>query len=431
MIHLRIIFLAVIYFLAENTAIMAQTSNSDSLIQLAINTTSQHSTAINQLIFNVHSVEKARFSKFVGIGKKRLQNIEGIKEGQWYGNETISKIYLGSLSQMIHEINYFKSYRKQTGSPNLFFWPDFYQDFIGTQCISPLNFEGFYYYQYTFSSDTLVENQVCKQYIIQPKFKTDRLFHGKLTLSLDGWIVRWEGEVLSDDILYIIDMKNAYFNRKWIPKELNLKVQGGVLGIDGEFILNQKVIGPVENWSMPALVFSRPINQKERLNISEIAFDEVFASQLLKNLHQGLKRKWKFRPTADLIDIDSVIYNFHDINPENTVLTEDIRESTIETSVASFDALRKTPFNPSQLILSKSFYFGQKRKDYYPFEIYYKSPVFDSNFNTVEGFVANSAVVLRRRWAPYKYLETEALGRRSFGLNRNTGYLKLRYKTDS
>ena len=40
-------------------------------------------------------------------------------------------------------------------------------------------------------------------------------------------------------------------------------------------------------------------------------------------------------------------------------------------------------------------------------------------------------MVLRRRWAPYKYLELEALGRRSFGLNRNTGYLKLRYKTDS
>ena len=427
----RFIFLASIFFLAGKIAVLGQISKSDSLIKIAILSTSQHSASINKLIFNVHSVEKARFSKFVGIGKKRLQNIEGIKEGQWYGNETISKVYLGSLSQMIHEIHYFKPFRKQSGSPNLFFWPDFYQDFIGTQCVSPLNYEGFYYYQYTFLSDTLIDNQICKQYKIQPKFKTDRLFDGKLTLSQEGWIARWEGEVLSDDILYLIDMKNSYFNKKWIPNEFTIKVQGGVLGIDGEFILNQKVISPVENWSMPPMVFSRPIRQKERLNISEIAFDEVFASQLLKNLHQGLKRKWKFRPTSDLIDIDSVIYNYQDIIPLNSFLTEDIRESTIETSMASFDALKRSPFNPSQLIFSKSFYFGQKRKDYYPFEIYYKSPVFDSNFNTVEGFVANSAVVFRRRWAPYKYLEAEALGRRSFGLNRNTGYLKLRYKTDS
>ena len=431
MIQIRVKFLVLLFFLTGSLNLYAQDSKSDSLIKLAINTAGQHSSDVNKLIFNVHSIEKARFSKFIGIGKKRLQNIEGIKEGQWYGNETISKVYVGNLSQMIHEINYFKPYRKKSGAPSLFFWPDFYQDFLGTQCISPLNYDGFYYYNYSFLSDTLVDNQNCKQFLIQPKFKTDRLFQGKLTLSQDGWIVRWEGEVLSDDILYTMDLKNAFFKDKWIPKQSNIIVKGGVLGIDGEFILNQNIIGPVENWSMPPQIFSRPTNKKERLNISERTFDEVFVSQLIKNLHLGLIRKWKLRPTSDKISIDSVVYNYLDIVPEKSELVNEIRESTVETSVASFDALRKSPFNLSQFIFSKSFYFGQRKNDFYPFEIYYKSPVFDSNFNTAEGFVVNSAVVLRRRWAPYKYLELEALGRRSFGLNRNTGYLKLRYKTDS
>ena len=431
MIKLSIKFLVIICFLAGHVTLYAQLVKSDSLIKLAINTAGQHSSDVNKLIFTVHSIEKARFSKFIGLGKKRLQNIEGIKEGQWYGNETISKVYLGNLSQMIHEINYFKAYRKKSGTPTLFFWPDFYQDFIGTQCISPLNYDGFYYYNYAFLSDTLVDNQVCKQYLIQPKFKTDRLFQGKLTLSQDGWIVRWEGEVLSDDILYVMDLKNAYLNGKWIPKQSNIIVKGGLLGIDGEFILNQNIIGPVENWNMPTQTFSLPTTKKERLNISEITFDEVFVSQLIRNLHLGLIRKWKLRPTADMISIDSVVNNYLNIIPEKSVLVDEIRESTVETSIASFDALRKSPFNLSQLIFSKSFYFGERKKDFYPFEIYYKSPVFDSNFNTAEGFVVNSAVVLRRRWAPYKYLEFEALARRSFGLNRNTGYLKLRYKTES
>jgi hypothetical protein len=430
-IKLSIKFLVIIAFLTGHVTLHAQSLKSDSLIKLAINTAGQHSSDVNKLIFTVHSIEKARFSKFIGLGKKRLQNIEGIKEGQWYGNETISKVYLGNLSQMIHEINYFKPYRKKSGSPSLFFWPDFYQDFLGTQCISPLNYDGFYYYNYSFLSDTLVDNQVCKQFLIQPKFKTDRLFQGKLTLSLDGWIVRWEGEVLSDDILYVMDLKNSYFKDKWIPKQSNIIVKGGLLGIDGEFILNQNIIGPIENWNMPTQSFSLPTSKKERLNISEITFDEVFVSQLIRNLHLGLLRKWKLRPTADKIGIDSVVNNYLDVMPEKSDLVDDLRESTVETSIASFDALRKTPFNLSQLIFSKSFYFGERKKDFYPFEIYYKSPVFDSNFNTAEGFVVNSALVLRRRWAPYKFLELETLGRRSFGLNRNTGYLKLRYKTDS
>ena len=354
---MRVKCLVFLFFLTGSLNVYAQESKSDSLIKLAINTASQHSSDVNKLIFNVHSIEKARFSKFIGIGKKRLQNIEGIKEGQWYGNETISKVYVGNLSQMIHEINYFKPYRKKSGTPSLFFWPDFYQDFLGTQCISPLNYDGFYYYNYSFLSDTLVDNQLCKQFLIKPKFKTDRLFQGKLTLSQDGWIVRWEGEVLSDDILYWIDLKNAYFNGKWIPKQSYILVKGGLLGIEGEFILNQNIIGPVENWTIPPLVFSTPTNKKERLNISEITFDEVFVSQLIKNLHLGLIRKWKLRPTADKISIDSVVYNYLDIMPEKLELTDDIRESTVETSLASFDALRKSPFNLSQLIFSKSFFF--------------------------------------------------------------------------
>ncbi len=431
MIQMRVKFLVFLFFLTRSLILCAQESKSDSLIKLAINTAAYHSSDINKLIINVHSIEKARFSKFIGIGKKRLQNVEGIKEGQWYGNETISKVYVGNLSQMIHEINYFKPYRKKSGTPSLFFWPDLYQDFLGTQCISPLNYDGFYYYNYSFLSDTLVDNQIVKQFVIQPKFKTDRLFKGKLTLSQDGWIVRWEGEVLSDDILYLIDLKNTYFNGKWIPKQSNILVKGGLLGIEGEFLLNQNIIGPVENWTMPPQIFSTPTNKKEILNISEITFDEVFVSQLIKNLHLGLVRKWKLRPTADKISIDSVAYNYLDLIPERSELIDEIRESTVETTIASYDALIKTPFNPSHLIVSKSFFFGQIRKDYYPFEIYYKSPVFDSNFNTVEGFVGNAALVFRRRWAPYKYIEFEALGRRSFGLNRNTGYLKLRYKTQN
>jgi hypothetical protein len=71
-------FLVFIFFLTGALKLYAQESKSDSLVKLAINTAGQHSSDVNKLIFTVHSIEKARFSKFIGIGKKRLQNIEGI-----------------------------------------------------------------------------------------------------------------------------------------------------------------------------------------------------------------------------------------------------------------------------------------------------------------------------------------------------------------
>lgn len=82
----------------------------------------------------------------------------------------------------------------------------------------------------------------------------------------------------------------------------------------------------------------------------------------------------------------------------------------------------------TQLLLSKSFYFGKLKKDFYPYELYYKSPVFDSNFNVAEGFVASSGLVFRKRWARYHMLEAEVVGRRAYGINRNSGFVRLRYR---
>lgn len=412
--------------------VFSQGTRVDSIVQHAILVAPSHSAAIKQVQFTVQNLEKTRFSKFVGIGKSRLQKKEGIKEGQWYGNETISNVSLGSLSQMLHEITFQKAYRKEQSKPTLFFWPDFYQDYVGTQCVSPLNFQAPDFYQFTQLSDTLIQGQKCVNIQVEPKFQADRLFSGMMTLSLDGWLVRWNGHVLSDDIRYEMDLQHRFFNQTWLPFLAHISVEGGVLGIKGEYVLQEKVISEYAIWKHDPDFFKQPKKANELLNISERAFDEVFASQLIDNLHQGLLRKWKQRPQSDDLAIDSVRYNLsnsqeHSIDP----FIGEIAESTIETAVASYDLLPKSPFNPSQLILSKSFYFGQRRNNYYPFEIYYKSPVFDANFNTVEGFVANSALVFRKRWARYHFLEAEFLGRRSFGLNRNTGFMRLRYKTEN
>ncbi|MFM1934130.1 MAG: hypothetical protein RL360_1010 [Bacteroidota bacterium] len=426
--HWRIFFLicSLFHFLPNEIQAQSPSSILDKAIQLA----EEHGQAIGSFKIRVKVQEKARFTKVIGIGKKRLAFKEGIQEGQWYGNQTVSEVQVGHLNQLIHGIESVQTFHKKYSKPTLFLWPDLYQDYVGTSCVSPLNYHAKSYYQYNFKGDTLVDGKWCVQFQVEPKIRRDRLFKGMLTLDGEGWIVRFEGAVFADAIDYQLDLLNQTFQGKWIPKSGHIHMMAGLLGSQGEYVWDQKTLGKPEEWKMDPRLFVEPTNVKETLNISAVAFDETFANQFLTNLHGSLLRKWKQRPTSNLVMIDSVYYKGKQeaVVMDSSFFTEVPGMKQKEVFIDSF---RVTPFNPSQLILSKSFFFGEFKRDYYPFEIYYKSPVFDSNFNTVEGFVANTALVFRKRWARYHMLEAEVLGRRAFGINRNSGFVKLRYRGES
>lgn len=418
-----------ICLLCTSQFVWAQMNDFQAVVDLAITKAPTHAAQIRHLQFDVEITEKGRFDRFPYIGKQRLQKLEGIKIGQWYGKQTNSHVYLGAMNQMIHHVKAVQGNQIKYPRPTLFFWSDFYQDFVGTQCVSPLNFHAKIYYQYTFKQTFQLQGQAVYQFTVTPKMKTDRLFSGILTLSQEGMFVGFDGTVESDAIDYRIHIQNQYKYESWLPRMANFNVKGGVLGITGEYEIEENVKGEIQFWQPRVNEFENSNNINEVLNISERAFDETFVSQLLANLHQGLIRKWKQRPQSALQAVDSVI--IEPVQQKQALHSAFFPTPLDSSSIAYFDTLRKSPFRLDQLIFSKSFYFGKKQADFYPFEIYYKSPVFDSNFNTVEGFVSNAALVFRKRWARYRWLETEVLGRRSFGLNRNTGYIKLRYKTEN
>ncbi|MFD3407683.1 DUF5686 family protein [Aquirufa sp. HETE-83D] len=408
----------------------AQSLTPASILDKALSSSEEHGKSIGSFKMRVKVQEKARFNQVIGIARKRLVAKEGIQMGQWYGNQTISEVQVGHLNQLIHGIESVQTFHKKYSKPTLFLWPDFYQDYVGTSCVSPLSYQAKSYYHFNFKGDTLVEGKACFQFQVEPKIRRDRLFKGTLTLDEAGWLVRFDGTVFADAIDYSFDLQNQNFQGKWIPKKGEIRLLAGLLGSDGEYIWEQEAISQPEEWRFNPQIFDEPKNPKETLNISPVAFDETFANQFLTNLHGSLLRKWKQRPTSNLVMIDSVYYkgseNKAGLDP--TFFTDIPGMKNTEVLIDSF---KVSPFHPKQLILSKSFYFGEFKRDYYPFEIYYKSPVFDSNFNTVEGFVVNSAVVFRKRWARYQLLEAEVLGRRAFGINRNSGLLRLRYRSDS
>ena len=425
------IFLLIGYFFHFiPNEIQAQSPSSNTILDFALQRADLHGQAIGSFKMRIKVQEKARFNQVISAARKRLAAKEGIQMGQWYGNQTVSEVQVGHLNQLIHGIESVQSFHKKYVKPTLFIWPDFYQDYVGTSCVSPLNYHAKSYYHFTFKGDTSVQGKKCIQFTVKPKIRRDRLFSGVITLDESGWLVRFEGSVFSDAIEYELDLLNQPFQEKWIPNKGRIRLKAGLLGNHGEYIWEQESISLPEKWNFDPSIFREPQKPKETLAISMLAFDETFANQFLTNLHGSLLRKWKQRPTSNLVMIDSVYYK-----EKNSLSHLDssffTNNSAIKTREVLIDSFQITPFKLSQLLLSKSFYFGKLKSDFYPYELYYKSPVFDSNFNVAEGFVASSGLVFRKRWARYHMLEAELVGRRAYGINRNSGFVRLRYRGDT
>jgi hypothetical protein len=413
--------------ISQTFTLWSQKAIADSVFKIICKNAPYKSSQLKNYSFKAEILEKGRFNQIVTIGQKRLANSEGIVVDKWYGQKSTNSVNIKSLNQTEQVVEKLELFNKKNGKPTPFFWPDFYQDLVGPSCVSPFNYYSEYYYETLYEKDTLIENQPCFVFNFVPKFNTDRLFQGNFIISESGFLVFFNATVSSDAIDYDMQLNYQYVLNKWLPKSSKFQVKGGVLGNNGQYEINEKVISEIKE-SKSLKIVDEPQHFTEKLNIAERVFDEIFVSQLLGTLHDSMIQKWKQRLETGIVTMDSVSFssNYIQVLSDGEPYFENNSNQILE-----FDDLKKSKLKYHHFIFSKSFYFGQRQKDFYPFEIYYKSPVFDSNFNTVEGFVAASGLVFRKRWERYRFLEFEAMGRRSFGLNRNSGYLKIRYKTDN
>ena len=96
-----------------------QAQSPSTILDKAIQLAEEHGQVIGSFKMRVKVQEKARFTKVIGIGKKRLASKEGIQEGQWYGNQTVSEVQVGHLNQMIHGIESVKTFHKKYSKPTL------------------------------------------------------------------------------------------------------------------------------------------------------------------------------------------------------------------------------------------------------------------------------------------------------------------------
>lgn len=101
---LRHIAFFIVFCLGMNEISFAQLAKSDSIIQRALLKTSENASLLKNFKLHVLVSEKTRFTDILGLGEKRLEKIEGVREDQWYGHTTESDVYALKLNQSIHEI---------------------------------------------------------------------------------------------------------------------------------------------------------------------------------------------------------------------------------------------------------------------------------------------------------------------------------------
>jgi hypothetical protein len=388
----------------------------------------------NSYSVSIDASEYYKFDKVPHLIQKRMSRIEGVNEDLYYATHTTSKVFFKGPNQYLYKIQDSRVLNRPVNDPVLLINPDFFQEQVGG-CPSPFYKRNRKHYVYQkLSSD----NQLLR-FSIKPKHERERLFSGEMEIdTLLQIITKFHFTTVVDGVNYSFEVENEK-NSNAAPKKIKVQLGGKGYGFRGKYFYECDFA----NYNFG--VETRIGNLKSippSLNIQDINFEITQLRQVARVLHKSLRKDWlddESNSRSDVIigfdfpKIDSLTNEIKFDSTDNQLTTKIFPFSKADSSaqLTKPDTFRIINFSPEQMIFSKSFFLGKKRGEVYPWEIYYRSPVFDTNYNTAEGLVSNIGFYIRRRWGLYKWIEFDATGRRSFGLGTNSGILRLRFKDEN
>jgi Family of unknown function (DUF5686) len=383
---------------------------------------------------SIDASEYYKFDKVPHLIQKRMSRIEGVNEDLYYATQTTSKVFFKGPNQYLYKIQDSRVLNRPVNDPVLLINPDFFQEQVGG-CPSPFYKRNRKHYIYQkLSSD----NQLLR-FTIKPKHERERLFSGEIEIDTSLQIItKFHFTTVVDGVNYSFEVENEK-NQNAAPKKIKVQLGGKGYGFRGKYFYECNFA----NYNFG--VETRIGNLKSippSLNIQDINFEITQLRQVARVLHKSLRKDWLDDESNSRSDV-IIGFDFPKIDSLTKEIKFDSVDSQMVTRIFPFtkadstvqltkpDTFRIINFSPEQMIFSKSFFLGKKRGEVYPWEIYYRSPVFDTNYNTAEGLVSNLGFYVRRRWGLYKWIEFDATGRRSFGLGTNSGILRLRFKDEN
>ncbi len=459
MFHKKLI--ALFIFLAVNSlnnsyAFQKNSNNTntlaDSIIQKAIHLAPFHDKAFVNYQAEVFIQNAAKWTRIPALWKPIMMN-EGIEENLMYQSESFAQFSVSddNTYHFVHKAirnNYHTEAR-----PDKYVNPNFYKDVLGTQAVSPLSPKAFQYYVFEYLDAVFVNEVKIHRIKVTPKNNNDeKVFMGIISLT-DGdfFLQSLDLQVKNYNITYQIQINYVPFNTQWVPEKYQIKASGSLMGFEGEYLYSAKVWNyqNIVGHSIPSLERPQEKEFKEIVNIQERNFEVQQFKQVMSALSTNLKNQWSDANIAsglrryDKVEIstnadqqnDSTWYQlkqktgFEAFTPDLPI--NSYNKNSLPLQPDEFATYRQAnpKFGVGSILFSRSYFWGNTKNGYYPYEIYYKSPVLDFNFNTVEGFVYNAGALFRYRRNRYDWWEIDPTWRYSVTQNRSLAMVKIRWKT--
>lgn len=426
--------------------------DANSIIQKAIELAPLHDKAFVNYQAEVFIQNSAKWTQIPGLWKPILMN-EGVEENLLYQSESFAQFSV-SADNTYHFIN--KAIRNNyhtEARPDKYINPNFYKATLGTNAISPLSPKAFQYYDFEYLGTEIINQVKIHQIKVLPKNNNDeKVFSGIISLTdVDFFLQSVELKVKNYNITYQIEVRYVPFNTQWVPEHYQITATGALMGFEGEYTYKAKVWNyqSIIHKIIPELIRPNEDEFKEIVNIQERNFEVQQFKQVMSALSTNLKNQWsdaniasglrrydkiEIAPEAD-IQNDNVWYQLK-LNSDFKTFTPDLpissyNKNSLPLQPDEFSTYRQAnqKFGIGSVLFSRSYFWGNTKRGYYPYEIYYKSPVLDFNFNTVEGFVYNTGALFRYRRNRYDWWEIDPTWRYSVTQNRSMGMVKIRWKT--
>lgn len=423
-----------------------------SIIEKAVQAAPNHDKAYANYRATTFIQNSGRWTRIPSIWKSLLVN-EGMEEGLWYQSESYAKFVVNNNNSYHFTYEALRNNYRAEERPDKLVNPNFYKAVLGTAAISPLCPEAFDYYRFELLSTTELNGEKVHQIKVIPKHKNDeKVFSGIICLVENGFFIQSLDLTLRNyGINYHFKIDYQKQLNQWLPTTINISTTGKLMGFEGEYHYSAKVWDYQTISAEESAKIDRPADNTfhEIVNVQERNFEVQQFKQVMSALGTNLRNQWSDANIAsglkryDKIEIlpeaDKRVPNFwSEINHHDdfTVFTPDLpivakNKNTLPPQPDEFSTYRQAnqKFGIGSVLFSRSYFWGSTHRGYYPYEIYYKAPLLDFNFNTVEGFVQNTGAIFRYRKNRYDWWEFDPTWRYSFTQKRSMGMAKIRWKT--
>ncbi|MEA5139511.1 DUF5686 family protein [Arcicella rigui] len=424
----------------------------NAIIEQAIKLAPAHDKAYANYQAEVFIQNTGKWTRIPGLWKAILSE-EGVEENLPYQSESYAKFSVSNDNTYSFKLEAIRNNYHVEPRPDKYVNPNFYKNVLGTDAISPLSPKAFQYYQFQLI-DSLTEAGV-KIYRIRviPKNDNDeKVFSGTISITAGDFALQSvDLKVKNYNVSYQIMIHYQPFGAEWFPVQYKISASGSLMGFEGTYTYAAKVWNyqAIEAKNFPDLARPDEKSFKEIVNVQERNFEVQQFKQVMSALGTNLKSQWSDANIAsglrryDKVDISEnaefqtndfwyqlkQATQFESFTPDLPISY--LNKNSLPTQPDEFSTYRQAnqKFGIGSVLFSRSYFWGKTKKGFYPYEIYYKSPVLDFNFNTVEGFVYNTGALFRYRRNRYDWWEIDPTWRYSVTQNRSMGMLKVRWKT--